>query len=528
MSATRAARVALLVSGAIVAASAGSAAGAVERYGVIIGNNAGTNREALLRYAENDAEKLHEVLGNLGGFRPENLALLRGKDVATVRRTLIAFNDRIRSTIHSGRNQALLFVYYSGHADAEALHLGRSAFDLGELEGLIRGSPATVRLLVLDACRSGAVTRVKGGRPAPAFSIQLDERLAGQGVVFLTSSSANENAHESDGISGSFFTHYLVSGLLGAADFDNNGSVVLEEAYRYAYEHTLRASSRAVGGLQHPTFHYDLRGRGDVVLTTLRIPNRAIMAFPVGRTYLVMKGSRGGPIVAEIGARDRIRRISVKPGRYFVRGQAHGHLLEGTVLAAANQAIQVSDDQLARIEYARLARKGGGHLQLVQGAQLGYRVRTPIASGASPCQGLFLGYAIETRHVNLVPRLGLCRNQFANNDLTATTREIDAEVRLSRAFDLPLVTVDFGASLGLALLHQSFSADASVPSRTTIAAELGLGAGLLADLPGGFYALADVASVTYFLRLRAPFPEQGDSVEAELAFRASAGVGKRW
>ena len=44
--------------------------------------------------------------------------------------------------------------------------------------------------------------------------------LAGEGVVFLTSSSANEDAHESDTLKGSFFTHYLVSGMLGAADTD--------------------------------------------------------------------------------------------------------------------------------------------------------------------------------------------------------------------------------------------------------------------------------------------------------------------
>jgi len=505
-----------------------SADAKVERFGIIIGNNAGAADEPSLRYAEDDAAKIHEVLGNLGGFRPENLALLRGKDVATVRRALIAFNDRIRSSVQTGRVQVLLFVYYSGHADAEALHLGSSSFDLGELEALVRGSPATVRLMVLDACRSGVVTRVKGGKPGAVFRIRLDERLAGEGVVFLTSSSANEDAHESDAIQGSFFTHYLVSGLLGAADSNGDGTVVLDEAYSYAYANTLRASSRALGGMQHPTYHYDLRGRGDVVLTTVASASRGVLTFPEGRTYLVMKGGAHGPIVAEIGLRDRSRRISLKPGRYFVRGQARRHLLEGTVEAAAGGTLQVADGRLARIEYARLARKGSGPVRMVQGAQAGYRVRTPIASGSSACHGPFLGYALETHHLNLIPRLGFCQGGFTNEDLDATVREIDGELRVTRAWDVPMVTVDVGASVGFALLRQSFAAEVAAPARTTAAGELGVGVGALADLPHGFYATADLAGVTYFLRMEAPFPDRGANLDAVFTVRASGAVGKRW
>ena len=56
--------------------------------------------------------------------------------------------------------------------------------------------------------------------------------------------SAGEDAQESDDIKGSFFTHHLVSALRGAADEDMDGRVVLEEAYRYTYNETLRASNR--------------------------------------------------------------------------------------------------------------------------------------------------------------------------------------------------------------------------------------------------------------------------------------------
>jgi hypothetical protein len=89
----------------------------VERYAVVVGNDVGQPPDLALRWAEADASRVAAVLEEVGGVRPENLVLLRGKDADVVRRALIAVNDRIRDA----RRESVLFVYYSGHADAEAL-----------------------------------------------------------------------------------------------------------------------------------------------------------------------------------------------------------------------------------------------------------------------------------------------------------------------------------------------------------------------------------------------------------------------
>src|SRR5437868_14894755 len=124
--------------------------------------------------------------------------------------------------------------------------MGGTQLDLSELEQLVRGSAAGFRLLILDACRAGALARVKGGSPIPPFDIQLGERVAGEGAVFLTSSSASEDSQESDEIKSSFFTHALVSGLLGAADANGDGRVTLAESYRSPSDATLPPSSRSL------------------------------------------------------------------------------------------------------------------------------------------------------------------------------------------------------------------------------------------------------------------------------------------
>ena len=236
----------------------------VQRFAVLVGNNSGDEDEANLKYAEADAARMFEVLVDLGDFPPENTILLKGKDAEAVERVLIRINDQIRSSASLHSAQSMVLFYYSGHADAQALHLGGSRLELEKLESLVRGSAAHFRLLIVDACRSGALTRSKGMlRREPPFS-----------------------------------------------------------------------TSRTLAGTQHPSFRYDIRGRGDATLTRVVDPSgrRALVSFPLGRRYLVLKEHQDGPVVVEIAARDKYRQVSVKAGTYFVRGRGRDHLLEGRSL----------------------------------------------------------------------------------------------------------------------------------------------------------------------------------------------------
>ena len=69
---------------------------------------------------------------------------------------------------------------------------------------------------------------------------------------------------------------------------DSAGRVTLSEAYRHAYDNTLRASSRTLAGTQHPSFRYQMTGHGDLILAWLeaRGDRRGWLFFPEGRSYL--------------------------------------------------------------------------------------------------------------------------------------------------------------------------------------------------------------------------------------------------
>jgi hypothetical protein len=472
----------------------------IERYAVIIGHNTGAKDEQLLKYAETDAERVGELLAEVGGVPDENQVVLRGKTSDQVRRALIATNERIRTGERAGR-QAVLFVYYSGHGDADALHLGDTRFELRELEALVRGSSAQVRILVIDACRSGSVTRVKGGKSAPPIAITpTDDQLGGEGVIVLTASTAGEDAQESDQLQGSFFTHYLMSGLRGAADDDGDQTVTIGEAFRYTRDQTILASARTLSGVQHPTFHYDLRGKADLALANLGGDgNRGNLTLPASASWFVVRDGGRGAIVGEITAEAARRTLSLRPGRYAVRGRARDALLEGTVTVARGRDTVVDTAELTRTTYARLVRKGHGEiLPSVAGVFVGPAAQSAIIAGASPCIGGYGGLIWVRSDLTLSPRLGICRGEFRNETLQATTTTASLDLRVAKAWDVSRVAVDVGVTVGGELLDERFTSKGRAPARTSPAAHVDAGVGVLIALQARFYITSEVAAQTHF------------------------------
>jgi hypothetical protein len=483
----------------VVLTALSTRAGAVARYALVIGNDTGDRDEPQLRYAEHDADRFAATLVDLGGFTPDNVVVLRGSDADAARAALIALNDRIRT---AGAVDTMLVVYYSGHADSEALHLGATGLPLAQLEQLVRGSPAAFRLLVVDACRSGALTRVKGGHIAPPFPIVLGDTLAADGVVFWTASAASEEAQESDAIKGSFFSHFLVSGLAGPADADGDGTVTTAEAYEYARAATLRASSRTLAGTQHPTFRDELAGRDAIVLTrpgTLG-PQRARLRVPDGRDVLVLGGSADGPVIAEVGLHDSARRLNMRAGRYFIRERADGHLLEGTVTLGAGDDRAVDDRELTRADYVRVAGKGAIEPLRHDAIETGMLVRTALVDGGEPCFGAIAGYAIDLGWVAITPRVAACREHSRNAFVSAATDDFTGDARVSHAWHAGRLALTAQVEAGAAVLHQQFETSGMAPGRTIAAASFGGGGSLALALGHGASASLATEVDTFVMR----------------------------
>jgi len=478
---------------------------ALERFAVVVGNNLGDRRDTPLRYAEDDAVRMAEALTSVGGFPFENVIVMRSPDAGAMRQAILGLNERLRALSGPGTSDSMLLVYYSGHGDAGALHLGETPLPLIELERMVRSSPARFRVLVSDACRSGTLTRSKGGRPAPPVALQSDGLGSVEGTVILTASAAGEDAQESDALQGSFFTHHLVSGLLGAADDDDDGEVTLSEAYRYAHDQTLRDSSATLQGTQHPAFRYDVRGSGDVVWTRVREGRgRGRLVLPQGLETLVFTEGNGGRAIAELRRGEQRGALLLREGSYFVRARAPRLLFEGTVRVAAGATTTVDTANMRRFDYARLSRKGAGPGSETWGIALAGWMRTGI-TGPAPCSGGSLSASFVSGALTLRPTIAGCQEQM-QAALSAHTQELNASLALDYSVDLPWQFVGhIGPELGIAYLQQQVSGQSSRSGDRNLAGPtVGVALGLDWEGPWGIALGVTGFARTYVLPVESP------------------------
>lgn len=472
-----------------------------ETWVVVIGNNRGDASDLQLLYAERDAREMAEVLRSQGGVASDRLRLLIDENSDTVRRSLLSINALLRS--NEGRPATALLVYYSGHADADALHLRGTHLPFDELRAMVQSSPATMRLLFVDACRSGHATRVKGVRGAPEFQIQLDNRVEAEGTAILSSSTADETSQESDRLRGSFFSHHLINALRGAADRNGDGRVTLSEAYTYTYAQTLRSTGQTLS-LQHPTYAYDVKGSGDLQLTSVwdRDRSMGLLRLADASTYLITEEKETGAVVAEVTtSRDRAM-LSLPQGRYFVQQRGGLEYREYQVTLRGGQESDLQGLPYRSLRYDQLVRKRGGTRRSVHGLtwMVGARGEVLAGEGASP--HVVLGYGADLPWGSVALRLRGSTTSFQDfaGGLHTRRYEAGAALLLQRYVDFSWLSLSFGVVLEGLYEGQRFDSDARLTaSRNTLALSFGalfaierrLWRGLSLRVEGGPLALLD-------------------------------------
>ena len=358
------------------------------RFAIIAGNDQGGGDTRPLLYAKDDARKVWEILTRLGSVRAEDATLLLDGDAGRFYRALGDLERRAEEARRRGEKTALI-VYYSGHAKGGALRLGDTQVPLAALKTRLGQAPFDVRIGIFDSCQSGALTRTKGARKAPAFEVDTRGRET-RGTVILTSSTSDEDSQESDQIGGSYFSHHLTSGLLGGADKSGDGRVTLSEAYAYAYDRTVADTADSAAGAQHPTFSYDLAGNGDLVLTDI-VMRREGLLFPLdapaGIYYLVDGRGLIAAEVVKVGGSER--RVALSPGRYRVKRRLPDRLRVGEVDIPRGQLVALAEAMLRDAPFSDDPVKGAARDAIVNARWsigLGAGYQTVFAA---PSAGLF-------------------------------------------------------------------------------------------------------------------------------------------
>jgi len=303
------------------------AAEGTRRLGIFIGSNNGGRDRILLRYAVSDAKSLSKIFGSMGGIADNDNILLVEPSIREINRQIDNAGKTVAQAKKNGQRTELVF-YYSGHSDENGILLNRERYSYSELRGRVNAVDSDMKIVILDSCSSGAMTRAKGGVKTQPFL--FDSSVSATGYAILTSSSADEVSQESDSIESSYFTHSLMTGLRGAADSVGDGRVTLNELYRFAYSETMMKTETSTHGTQHPSYDIQISGSGDVVLTDIKQISASLLIADeiVGRVsirdssdFLVAELTKVSRKPMELGLEPGQYRIVFQQGDNFYRAE---------------------------------------------------------------------------------------------------------------------------------------------------------------------------------------------------------------
>ena len=133
------------------------------------------------------------------------------------------------------------------------------------------------------------------------------------------SSAESEAAQESDHPGASYFTHYLISALRGAADVNADGRITLNEAYQFAFQETLGRTVNSQGGAQHPSCDMNFSSTGGVTITDVRQTTAALVLGASLERRVFVRNARQELVVELYKAMRRRIELGLEPGPYEVR-----------------------------------------------------------------------------------------------------------------------------------------------------------------------------------------------------------------
>jgi hypothetical protein len=351
---------------------------------VLVGANVGGADEEPLRFAASDAGRVRDLLTEIGDVGAGAVLEASGDGPDAVLAALRKARQQASQLASPGRKVTFIF-YYSGHGDDDALHLAKGNLALRDLRAAIADVPADLRLTILDACRTSG--RAKGVSRGPAFDLEVAPDSP-RGNVELRASAVGEAAQESDALGGAVFTHFIVSGLRGAADADSDGRVTLGELYAYAYKETLvRTASAAV--LQHPSVLMNLAGAGEVILTS---PGgaKAFLEVPRGPERYIVFARPSDTAMGELSG-EGSGRLALPAGKFLVVRRAPGETSVASVDLSWGGTKRLAQGDFRRIAREELARRGG-HIEL-RPMRLEARLGGELSPGASDALAVRVGGA---------------------------------------------------------------------------------------------------------------------------------------
>lgn len=224
-------------------------------------------------YANADAQDFYDYASRALGIKPENIKLLvdEGADDVEI---LGAFKNWLPLKIKKQKTD--VYVFYSGHGlpseDGKSLYLmpfsvdknfiERTAISQQEIISALQFVQPKSVTMFLDSCYSG---QTRGGEnllaSARPIALKVSEAAYPVNFTVISASAPDQISSSSPDLKHGIFSYYLMKGLEGDADLNNDGKTTVAEMQEYLTDMVGR-QAMGMNRKQHP----QLFGDADKVL----------------------------------------------------------------------------------------------------------------------------------------------------------------------------------------------------------------------------------------------------------------------
>jgi uncharacterized caspase-like protein len=173
-----------------------------------------------------------------GGAIPSKNIINLVDKVATRRNIL----DSLNAMLGRVTKKDMVIFYFSGHGikgaflpiDYDGTY--EKVLYHHEIYSALQQSNAQFKMCIADACHAGSMQEQKGFLGSSETDFYQNIQSVQSDFAMLLSSTSSENSAEADRLQQSVFSYYLIKGLEGLADTNQDKRISIQELFNYVRE----------------------------------------------------------------------------------------------------------------------------------------------------------------------------------------------------------------------------------------------------------------------------------------------------
>ncbi|MBS3789122.1 caspase family protein [Candidatus Bipolaricaulota bacterium] len=211
-----------------------------------------------LEYSKEDAQKFYQFLisGDYEKFPKENVVLLTDQEATTG-----AISTEMSKLVTEVEENDLVVIYFSGHGatgldynndeedgydeyyvtydtdTSSRARLYSTGINDDQFGNWLTSMDSKQVVIFLDSCYSGGATKETKGVSLPGQKAipknKIFNDFSFENRLLFAASEENQPSWESEKLGQGVFTHFLLQGLQGDADTNQDGKIVADELYSY-------------------------------------------------------------------------------------------------------------------------------------------------------------------------------------------------------------------------------------------------------------------------------------------------------